>query len=76
MKNFVKAMNRECNSFGFFLTIHRIYQEKLKVGLLNYTQIREFLQKPMFDEALSKAELSAWQTEFNRYILPRKPPEM
>ena len=39
----------------------RISMEKLKAGIFDGSQIRELMKDPMFDEALSKTELSAWQ---------------
>ena len=33
--------------------------EKLKAGIFDSPQMRELMKDPMFDEALSKAELSA-----------------
>ena len=33
--------------------------EKLKVGIFDGPQIRELMKDPMFDEALSEAELPA-----------------
>ena len=35
--------------------------EKLKTDIFDDPQIRELMKDPMFDKALSKAELSAWQ---------------
>ena len=36
--------------------------EKLKAGIFDGLQIRELIKDSMFDEALSKAELPAWQS--------------
>ena len=35
--------------------------EKLKAGIFDGLQIKELMKDPMFNEALSEAELSAWQ---------------
>ena len=51
MKNFVKAMDREYSRFVL-----------LKAGIFDRPQIRELMKDPMSDEALSKAELSTWQS--------------
>ena len=34
--------------------------EKFKAGIFDGSQIREHIKDPMFDEALSEAELSTW----------------
>ena len=34
--------------------------EKLKAGIFDGFQIREIMKDPMFNEALSEAEVSAW----------------
>ena len=63
MKNFVKAMDREGSRFAFFQEkFPRISMEKLKAGIFDSPQIKELMKDPMFDKALSKAELSAWQS--------------
>ena len=36
--------------------------EKLEAHIFDGPQIRELMKDPMFDKALSKAELSAWQS--------------
>ena len=36
--------------------------EKLKAGIFDGPQIRELIKDPKFDEVLSTAELSAWQS--------------
>ena len=63
MKNFVNAMDREGNGVAFlqerFLWI---CIEKIKVGIFDIPQKRELIKDPLFDEALSEAELSAWQS--------------
>ena len=52
------AMVREGSGFAFFqVKFPRINIEKLKAGIIDGSQIREHMQDPMFDEALSKAEL-------------------
>ena len=61
MKNFVKAMNREGSGFAFLQdTFPWINMEKLKASIFDGSQIRELIKDPMFDEALSEAELSTW----------------
>ena len=63
MKNFVKAMEMEDSGFVFFPEkFSWISMEKLKAGIFDGPQIRELMKDPMFDESLSKAELSAWQS--------------
>ena len=60
MKNSVKAMDREGSRFVFLQEKFPLISiEKLKVGIFDRLQIRECIKDPMFDEALSKAELSA-----------------
>ena len=36
--------------------------EKLKAGIFDSHQMKELMKDPMFDEALSEAELSTWQS--------------
>ena len=62
MKNFVKIMNMEDSRFAFLLKFSQISIEKLKAGIFDGPQIREPMKDPMFDKALSKAELFAWQS--------------
>ena len=60
MKNFVKAMDREGRGFAFLQeNFPWINMGKLKAGIFDSPQIRELIKDPMFDETLSKAELSA-----------------
>ena len=59
MKNFVKAMDRGCSGFDFLQEkFPPISMEKLKPGIFGGPQIRKLMKDPIFDEALSKAELS------------------
>ena len=58
----MKAMGREGSRFAFLQKFPRISMEKLKAGIIDSSQIRELIKDPMFDEALSKGELSAWQS--------------
>ena len=51
-------MDREGGGFAFA----RKSMKKLKAGIFDDPQIRELVQDPMFDKALSEAELSAWQS--------------
>ena len=63
MKNFVKAMDREGSRFAFLQEkFPWISIEKIKAGIFDNPQIRELMKDPMFDEAMSKAELSTWQS--------------
>ena len=60
MKTFVKAMDREDSGFAFL-------QKKVATGkhgtcIFDGLQIRELTKDTMFDEALSIAELSVWQS--------------
>ena len=59
MKNFMKAIDWEGNRFVF---LQELSIEKFKAGIFDSPQIRELMKNPMFDESLSKAELSAWQS--------------
>ena len=61
MKNFVKAMDREGSSFACLKKFPWISTEKLKAGIFDGSQIREPMKEPIFDEALSKTELSVRQ---------------
>ena len=60
MKNFVKAMNREGSGYAFLQKFWLIIMEKLKAGIFDGPQIRELMKGPMFDKALSKADLPTW----------------
>ena len=63
MKKFVKAMNREGSGFTFLQDkFPQLSMEKLKAGIFDGPQIRELMKDPMLGEALSEAELSAWQS--------------
>ena len=63
MKNFVKAMNREVSEFAFFQEMFpQISVKKHKVGIFDDPQIRELMKDPIFDETLSKDELSSKQS--------------
>ena len=63
MKNFVKAMDRESSESAFLQEkFPGISMEKLKASIFHGSQIRELMKDPMFDEALSEAKLSAWQS--------------
>ena len=60
MKNFVKARDREASGLAFLLEkFSLISMEKLKVGIFDDLQIKN----SMFDETLSEAELSTWQSQ-------------
>ena len=62
MKNFVKAMDRECSGFAFIQKFPRISMEKFKTDIFDSSHIREPMKDPMFDETPSKTELSAKQS--------------
>ena len=63
MKNFVKEIDRKGSRFAFLQeNSPRISMEKLKAGIFDGLQIRELKKELMFDEALTKAELSASQS--------------
>ena len=56
-------MDRESGGFAFLQEkLPWISMEKLKSGIFDGHQITELMKDPMFDEALSKAELSAWES--------------
>lgn len=55
-------MDREGSRFAFFQKFAQIIMEKLFAGIFDGLQIRELMKDPMFDEALSETELSAWQS--------------
>ena len=61
MKNFVKAMDREGSGFAFLQKFTWISMEKLVAGIFDGPKIRELIKDPMFNKALSEAELSVWQ---------------
>ena len=61
MKNFVKAMDRKGKGFTFLQQrFPRVSLEKLKAGIFDGPQIREFMKDSTFNDALSATELSAW----------------
>ena len=63
MKDFVKAKDREGSGFAFLQEkFPLISVEKLKAGIFDSLKIRELMKDPVFDEALRKAELFAWQS--------------
>ena len=53
-------MDQEGNKFAFLQKFPRIVTEKLKAVIFDGSPIRELTKDPMFDEALSEGELSAW----------------
>ena len=54
-------MDLEDNGFAFLQEkFPRISMEKFKTGIFDDRQIWDFMKNPMFDEALSEAQLSAW----------------
>ena len=59
----MKAMDKEDRRFALLqVKFPRISMEKLKAGIFDGPQIRELMKDPIFDEALSEAELPAWQS--------------
>ncbi len=54
-------MDREDSGFAFLQKFPGINMEKLKAAIFDCSQIRELMKDPMFDEALSKSELSIKQ---------------
>ena len=63
LKNFLKAIDREGGGFTFFqVKFPRISRKKLKDGILDGPQIREFMKDPKLDEALSGVKLFTWQS--------------
>ena len=63
MKNFLNAMDKEGSGFAFLWEkFPWISIEKLKAGIFDGPQIKELMKDAMFDEVLSKAELSVWQS--------------
>ena len=70
MKNFEVAMNKEGSGVAFLQKFPRISKEKLKAGIFDGPQKRELMKDQMFDESLSKAEMSAWQS-----LMSGKPPK-
>ena len=62
MKNFANEMDREGSGFAFLQKFPQISTEKVKAGIFDGPQIREIMKDPMFDETLSEAELSPWQS--------------
>ena len=55
-------MGKESGGFVFLQKFPRISIEKLKAGIFDSPHIRELIKDPILDEALSEAELSAWQS--------------
>ena len=63
MKNFVKEMDTKGCGFPFFQEkFPCISMEKLKAGIFDAPLPRKLLKDPIFDEALSEAELPSWQS--------------
>ena len=58
--NFLKVVDREGSEFVFLLgRFLRMSMEKLKAGIFDGPQMREFMKDLMFNEALGEAEQSA-----------------
>ena len=62
MKNFVNAMDKESSWFVFLQKFLPISMDKVKAGIIYGSVIRKLMKEPMFDEALSEAELSTRQS--------------
>ena len=55
-------MDREGSRFVFLQKFPQISMEKLKAVIFDDPEIRELMKDPMFEKALSKTELSTWQS--------------
>ena len=56
-------MDKEGREFAFLQEkFPRISIEKLKDGIFDGLQIRELIKNPIFEKAVSEAEMSAWQS--------------
>ena len=62
MKNILKAIDRESSKFAFLQKFSQMRMEKLKAGIFDGPQIREFRKDPIIDKILSEAVLFAWQS--------------
>lgn len=61
MKQFVKALDYDGQCFEYIgRTMPGISTEKLKAGIFNGPQIRQFINDPAFKDSMTEAELSAW----------------
>lgn len=63
MKNFVKALNKDDQSFRFLQTkFPAISDAKLRAGVFNGPQIRELMKDSTFDKTLNELEKLAWES--------------
>ena len=61
MKNFVKALNKDGQSFRFLQTkFPYVSDAKLRAGVFDGPQIRERMKDSSFDEILTGNEKTAW----------------
>ena len=61
VKNFVKAIVRNGNTFGYLKSTFPKHSEaKIKEGVFIGLQIRELMQDSEFEECLSSEERKAW----------------
>ena len=58
IKNFVKALNKECRAFAFLNNkFPRVSEDKQKAGIFDGPQIRELMKDPKFDESMEDDEI-------------------
>ena len=61
MKNFVKALDKDGQSFRFLQTkFPYVSDAKLRAGVFNGPQIRELMKDSSFDKILTGNEKTAW----------------
>ena len=61
MKNFVKALDKDGQSFRYFQTkFPYVSDAKLRAGVFGEPQIRELMKDSSFDEILTGNEKTAW----------------
>ena len=69
MKNFVKALKKDGQSFRFLQTkFPYVSNAKLRAGVFDGPQIRELMKDSSFDEILTGNEKTAWVSFKNVYI--------
>ena len=63
MKQFVKALNKEGESFKYLHSVFSFLSEaKIKEGIFVGPDIRKLMSDEKFDEKLNDIELQAWQS--------------
>lgn len=63
MKQFVKALNRDGNCFGYLSRkFPGISTEKLKAGIFDGPQIRQLVKDPQFTTSMNETESNAWSS--------------